>query len=88
MRPCCQAAEVLDTNLSQLLELISCCVLVCPPMLETLQAAMICQPPGVGCTCPCRVISNLDFKVSDEDVKELFEAFGPIKRSGVIYDRR
>ncbi len=41
-----------------------------------------------GCTCPCRVISNLDYKVSDEDVKELFEAFGPIKRSGVIYDRR
>jgi RNA recognition motif-containing protein len=36
----------------------------------------------------CRVISNLDYKVSDEDVKELFEAFGPIKRAGVIYDRR
>ena len=42
----------------------------------------------MGCTCPCRVISNLDYKVSDEDVKELFEAFGPIKRAGVIYDRR
>lgn len=35
-----------------------------------------------------RVISNLDYKVSDEDVKELFEAFGSIKRTGVIYDRR
>jgi RNA recognition motif. (a.k.a. RRM, RBD, or RNP domain) len=44
--------------------------------------------PAILCTGFCRVISNLDYKVSDEDVKELFEAFGPIKRSGVIYDRR
>jgi len=26
--------------------------------------------------------------VSDEDVKELFESFGAIKRAGIVYDRR
>jgi THO complex subunit 4 len=33
------------------------------------------------------VISNLDYKVSDEDIKELFESFGAIKRAGIVYDR-
>ena len=38
--------------------------------------------------CSCRVISNLDYKVSDEDITELFGSFGQIKRAGIVYDRR
>ncbi len=35
-----------------------------------------------------RLITNLDFKVTDEDVQELFENCGAIKKAGILYDRR
>ena len=35
-----------------------------------------------------RLITNLDYKVTDEDVQELFENCGAIKKAGVLYDRR
>ena len=43
---------------------------------------------GAAATASRRVISNLNYNVSDEDIQELFETCGPIKRSGVQYDRR
>lgn len=33
-------------------------------------------------------ISNLDFKVTDEDIQELFGTVGTIKDSGIHYDKR
>ena len=35
-----------------------------------------------------RSIENLDYKVSSEDIQELFENCGPLKKAHVIFDRR
>ena len=36
----------------------------------------------------CRFISNLDYKVTDDDVKELFTVCGDLKEHGIHYDKR
>ena len=36
----------------------------------------------------CRLITNLDYKVSDEDIQELFENCGSVLKAGIVYDRR
>lgn len=38
---------------------------------------------------PCRLeISNLDYNVTDNDIKELFSVCGPLKKHGVVYEAR
>jgi hypothetical protein len=41
-----------------------------------------------SCHCCCSFISNLDYKVTDEDIQELFGTVGTIKDSGIHYDKR
>jgi hypothetical protein len=35
-----------------------------------------------------RLVSNLDYKVTDEDIKELFGTVGAIKESYIHYDKK
>ena len=41
------------------------------------------SPPCPSC---CRKLSNLDYKVTNDDIQELFETVGPLKKWGVNYD--
>lgn len=43
---------------------------------------------GKGLVTGVRIeIANLDFGVSDLDIKQIFEDIGPVKRSGINYDK-
>lgn len=43
---------------------------------------------ALGALLTHRLVSNLDFKVTDEDVKELFGTVGTIKESYIHYDKK
>lgn len=50
--------------------------------------ASLCVLLHTACYASCSLVSNLDFKVTDEDIKELFGTVGPIKESAINYDKR
>jgi hypothetical protein len=59
------------------------------------QDLLLTLPPPCCCYCCCcccccfhSFISNLDYKVTDEDIQELFGTVGTIKDSGIHYDKR
>lgn len=37
---------------------------------------------------PCRIITNLHFNVSQEDITELFATVGVVEKAGISFDPR